>query len=148
MKKIGVLLALVCLVAASVGYTGLAAARDGDTPGSTGDPLVTRSFVEKYVAEFFKEHAPVGGGGASLDWTVSELQPGEEFIGKAGTEFIVRSGAAVVVDPSGSGIPDLTAGVNVTAGKTAEKNHLFSIPRSDGRGIQAQKPTIIMYRGY
>lgn len=130
--------------AAALGFSGLAGA--ASEPGSTDDPLVTRSFVEKYVRDSMEKLIPSGGG--SLEWSVAELKADEEFIGKAGTEFIVRGGQAVVVDPSGSGIPDLTTGKNVLAGQVAENNHLFSIPRADGRGIKAVKQTIIMYRGY
>jgi len=137
---------LLVLAAGVVGYGGLAAAGAAGDPGSAGDPLVTRSFVEKYVQDYMSEIGTVGGD--SLEWSVAELAEGQEFIGKAGTEFIVRTGSAVVVDPSGSGIPDLTAGKNVLAGQAAANNHLFTIPRSDGRGIRAQKQTIIMYRGF
>jgi len=130
--------------AAVLGFSSLAGA--ASEPGSTGDPLVTRSFVEQYVRDSMERLMPSGGG--SLEWSVAELKADEEFIGKGGTEFIVRGGQAVVVDPSGGGIPDLTAGKNVLAGQVAESNHLFSIPRADGRGIKAVKPTVIMYRGF
>ncbi len=130
--------------AAILGFSSLAGA--ANEPGSTGDPLVTRSFVENYVRDSMEKLMPSGGG--ALEWSVAELNADEEFIGKAGTEFIVRGGQAVVVDPSGSGIIDITAGKNVSAGQVAESNHLFSIPRADGRGIKAVKPTVIMYRGF
>ncbi|TYO93259.1 hypothetical protein [Desulfallas thermosapovorans] len=145
-KSKAVLVALLLMAAVITGYAGLAAA-DGGDPGSAGDPLVTRSFVERYVQEYIAGLG-LSGGSASLEWVVAELETGQEFIGKAGTEIIVRSGSAVVVDPSGGGIPDLTAGKNVMAGQVVENNHLFSLPKSDGRGIKAQKPTIIMYRGF
>ena len=139
-----VIVTLILSIGAVLGFSGLAGA--GGSPGSTGDPLVTRSFVEQYVRDYVEKMMPSGGG--SLEWSVAELKDGEEFIGKAGTEFIVRSGQAAVVDPSGSGIPDLTAGKKVAVGQVAENNHLFTVPRSDGRGIRAVKPTIIMYRGF
>lgn len=138
----GLLLLVICVV----GYAGLASAGEDGAPGSLNDPLVTKSFVVKYVQECLAQFDQAGGGG-SIEWNTSTLAPGQEFIGKSGTEFIVRSGEAVVVDPSGSGIVDLTAGKNVTAGLTAEKNHLFTIPREDGRGVTAIKQTTIMYRG-
>jgi len=138
-----VVIALLLSFGAIIGFSGLAGA--DSSAGSAGDPLVTRSFVERYVQEMLGQMAPSGG---SLEWGVAELQVDEEFIGKAGTEFIVRGGQAVVVDPTGGGIPDLTAGKNVAAGQVAESNHLFTIPRSDGRGIKAVKQTTIMYRGY
>jgi len=145
-KKKVVFVALLLTFSVVIGFSSLAGADSSGSPGSTSDPLVTRSFVEKYVQELVSKMAPSGGG--SLEWSVAELMVDEEFIGKAGTEFIVRGGQVVVVDPTGGGIPDLTAGKNVAAGQVAESNHLFSIPRSDGRGIKAAKPTIIMYRGF
>lgn len=143
-KKRIVVIALLTAFVALIGFYGLAGADDSG-PGSTGDPLVTRSFVEQYVQEVISKMAPSGG---SLEWSVTELQAGTEFIGKAGTEFIVRGGQAVVVDPTGGGIPDLTAGSNAPAGQAAAANHLYTIPRSDGRGVKAVGTTTIMYRGY
>lgn len=147
LQKRNIIIGLILILVLVVGYSGFAAARTANDPGSVDDPLVTRSFVETYVQKYM-ESAPAAGGTASLEWGVAELETGQEFIGKSGTEFIVRSGSAVVVDPSGSGIVDLTAGKNVLAGQTAVNNHLFTIPKTDGRGINAQKPTIIMYRGF
>ncbi|AGL03605.1 hypothetical protein [Desulfoscipio gibsoniae] len=145
-KSKAVMVSLLLIAVAIIGYAGLAAASGGE-PGSAADPLVTKSFVEKYVQEYIGGLGSLGGS-SSLEWIVKNLETGQEFIGKAGTEIIVRSGSAVVVDPSsGGGIPDLTAGKNVLAGQVVENNHLLSLPRSDGRGIQAQKPTTIMYRG-
>ncbi|WP_243152918.1 hypothetical protein [Sporotomaculum syntrophicum] len=139
-------LTLLLIAAVVIGYAGLAAADSAD-PGSINDPLVTKSFVVKYVQDYIGGQASQGGSG-SLAWTVVNLEAGQEFIGKAGTEIIVRSGSAVVVDPSSGGIPDLTDGKNVMAGQVVDNNHLLSVPRSDGRGIQAQKPATIMYRGF
>ena len=138
----GLLLLALCVASYAV-----ATADENGSPGSVTDPLITKSFVIKYVQDSLAQLGQAKGGG-SLEWSTSALAPGQEFIGKSGTEFIVRSGEAVVVDPSGSGIVDLTAGKNVIAGITAESNHLFTIPRDDGRGVTAIKQTTIMYRGY
>ncbi|MGQ9824707.1 MAG: hypothetical protein ACUVSK_06890, partial [Desulfotomaculales bacterium] len=115
---------------------------DQGEPGSVQDPLVTKSCVENYVREML-------GSAASGDfqWRIKNIPAGQVFLGGAGTEFIVRTGSARVVDPTGNGIPDLTAGANVDDGSAAALNHLFLIPRADGRGIRAQSPVIIMYRG-
>ncbi|MEW5954165.1 MAG: hypothetical protein AB1815_10655 [Bacillota bacterium] len=131
--------ALFCLAAYNAGL----ASAVGGQPGSGSDPLVTRSWVEAFVQQKLGS-APAGGG---LVWEVKELEPDEVFLGRAGTEFVLRGGRAVIVDPTGSGIPDLTAGTNVAAGKGVAANHLFVVPKSDGRGIQAQTRVIIMFRG-
>lgn len=144
------------LVVSGLGVSGLASGAGG--PGSSEDPLVTKSYVQKLVQQKFEEFMdtrrpgdgdPVGSspGGSVLQWQVKTLQPGESFIGGSGTEFILRGGTAVIVDPTGSGIPDITSGTNYAAGRQVPANHLFSIPRDDGRGIKAEKEVIVMCRG-
>ena len=104
--------ALLCFAA----YNGGVASAVSGQPGSSSDPLVTKSWVESFVQEKLGSvSAPAAGGG--LVWEVKELEPDEVFLGQAGTEFVVRGGKAVVVDPTGSGIPDFTAGTNVMAGQ-------------------------------
>ncbi len=127
--------ALLCVVLLQA-YHGASASRG--EPGSAEDPLVTRSFVEDYVQKF-------AGGGPT--WKIATLEADQVFVGEAGTEFILRSGRATVVDPTGSGIPDLTAGTNLTDGSPVPANHLGLIPRADGRGLRAATPVIVMYRG-
>ncbi|MCG8400431.1 MAG: hypothetical protein MJA84_02420 [Firmicutes bacterium] len=147
MRKKLIALAITGLMAVCLlGYAGLGVAGDDGSPGTVDDPLVTKSFVENYMQKVLAEFKPAGGG--SLAWSVAELKPGDNFIGKSGTEFILRAGSAIIVDPSGGGVPDLTAGTNVPAGGPVAKNHLFSLPRDDGRGIQAQTDCVIMYRGF
>jgi len=144
-KKGIVVMALLLSLGAVLGFAGLAGA--DSSAGSDSDPLVTKSFVEQYVHSMLDQMKPAEPSGGSLGWSVATLQADQEFTGKAGAEFIVRGGQAVVVDPTGAGIPDLTAGTNVTVGQVAQNNHLFTIPRTDGRGIKAVKQTTIMYRG-
>jgi len=127
---------LLCGTLLFQAYHGASAGRG--EPGSADDPLVTRSFVEDYV----QKHA--GGG---LTWEIAELKAGQVFAGKAGTEFILRSGRATVVDPTGSGIPDLTTGANLTNGSSVPANHLCLVPRADGRGLKATTAVIVMHRG-
>ena len=82
--------------------------------------LVTQSYVDQYV-----------------QWKVAEMKTGQVLTGRAGSEIIVRRGQAVVVDTSGNGIPDVTAGQDLKAGNKISLNHLLVIPREDGRGIKA-----------
>lgn len=138
----------VILVAGLVFLTGYAVFAAGafgssNEPGSAGDPLVTRSFVENYVRDQLQD-----SGSGSYAWQVEKLDGGQVFTGRSGTDLIVRSGSAVIVDPTGNGIPDLTAGTSVHNGQLVVNNHLFTVPRDDGRGIMAvANDTYIMYRG-
>ncbi|MGG3284523.1 hypothetical protein [Paenibacillus solani] len=134
-------------------------------PGTTDDPVVTKSYVDQQI-----QQALNGGGGASTNPTqpstpsTSEqpsqggadevknvaLKPGKLLIADAGTEFIVRSGHAVIYTEVASGVADLTDGKDLLNGQAAPKNHLLSFPR-EGRGIQvkegSQSNLIVMVRG-
>lgn len=121
-----VILAFV-LVLALWGFTAFAGDAD---PGGSGDPLVTQSYVDQYV-----------------QWEVADLKAGQVLKGKAGTELIVRRGQAVVVDSSGNGIPDVTAGGDIAVNNKVPLNHLLIIPREDGRGIKVTDFAVVMYRG-
>jgi hypothetical protein len=117
----------VVLVLALWGINAFAGDAD---PGGSGDPLVTQSYVDQYV-----------------HWEVADLKAGQVLRGKAGTELIVRRGQAVVVDSSGNGIPDVTAGADIAANNNVPLNHLLIIPREDGRGIKVTDFAVVMYRG-
>lgn len=135
-KKIAAAACLAVLMI--VLYAGMLWAGGGD-PGTAADPLVTRSFVEKYVNEKIGESAG--------QWIIEEIKPGGVFKGGSGTEVVLRSGKATCVDPSTSGILDITNGGNVVDGQKVPSNHLLVIPRNDGRGFKADTPVIIMYKG-
>jgi hypothetical protein len=122
---IPVLLAAACLFLV---YSAFAGAESD--PGGSGDPLVTQSYVDQYV-----------------QWKVVELGAGQVLKGSAGTEIIIRRGQAVVIDPIGNGIPDITSGVDIYAGSIVPNNHLLIIPRDDGRAVGAKSDIVVMCRG-
>lgn len=101
-------------------------------PGTPEDPLVSKSYVDKWV----KWEVPT-----------EPLEAGRVLEGKAGAMVVVRRGSATVKDPTTNGIPDLTAGTDLFDGQAVPLNHLLLIPRSDGRGIVARGPVWVMYRG-
>ncbi|WP_145039292.1 hypothetical protein [Paenibacillus sp. Y412MC10] len=130
----------------------------GTTPGTTDDPVVTKSYVDQQI-----QQALNGGGGGTTNPTNPTqpsqgadevknvaLKPGKILIADAGTEFIVRSGNAVIYTEVASGVADLTDGRDLLNGETAPKNHLLSFPR-EGRGIQVKEGQtsnlIVMVRG-
>lgn len=142
-KRLWAAAVLLVLLAAAGGYAAFAGASGGD-PGSAADPLVTKSYVEEYVAGYVQKALQNLQGPA---WQVKVVPAGQAFLGAAGTEFILRSGVAVAVDPTGNGIPDVTAGTSLPAGQSVAANHLYIIPRDDGRGFLARSEVVVMYRG-
>ncbi|MGG1877345.1 hypothetical protein ABDI30_07080 [Paenibacillus cisolokensis] len=129
------------------------------TLGTTDDPVVTKSYVDQQIQKALggggtvnpaPSPSPTNPGQNTSEVKNVSLKPGEILVADAGTEFIVRSGNAVIYTEDANGVADLTAGVDLLNGQAAPKNHLLSFPR-DGRGIQV-KPgqtngLIVMVRG-
>ena len=147
MKKRIVLIISVVLAAIIAPSVIATAAYD-----STSDPLISLSYLTKYVEEALKpineKIAALTGGESGGDGTtapattdafvVIDLKPGQELQCTAATELILRSGSAVIVSPfDNQGLCDMTAGVDLQAGTAVPKNHCLLIPRgNDGRGIK------------
>ncbi|WP_025717595.1 hypothetical protein [Paenibacillus sp. 1-18] len=81
---------------------------------------------------------------------VVDIKPGQKLIAKAGAEFILRNGYAVVYSMDASGAIDITSGTEIVHNQAVEKNHLLSFPR-EGRGIQVKEGQkfglVVMVRG-
>ncbi|CAM2933547.1 hypothetical protein PASE110613_08195 [Paenibacillus sediminis] len=160
----------VVLVGGGIGLgTILNTTADGasvsNQPGTADDPVVTKSYVDQQISQALGGGVSTGGNsgntnsgsgtGSSATPAVNSVEivnvnPGERLIAKAGAEFIVRSGKAVIYSPDANGVADLTDGIDVKNGQSAVNNHLLSYPR-DGRGIQVQSGQnnglIVMVRG-
>ncbi|MDR1573677.1 MAG: hypothetical protein LBS24_05160 [Clostridiales Family XIII bacterium] len=123
------LVVLLCVV-------GTAAVRAASgAPGSEGDPVVTKSYVDKQLSE---------AGGVFVP---AEVAAGGRLICGAGAELIVRSGEATIVSNENNGVPDLTEGLDLMTGAPAPPNHLLLVPRDDGRGVAAVTDLWVMVRG-
>jgi hypothetical protein len=133
--KISKKTALICLVALlCVAGTAAALAASG-APGSESDPVVTQSYVDKLLSEAGGVFLPV------------EVAAGKRLIGGAGAEIIVRSGEAAIVSNENNGVSDLTLGLDLMTGESAQPNHLLLVPRDDGRGLAATTDLWVMVRG-
>jgi hypothetical protein len=127
MKRVGFGV-LVLLLILSIGW--MTAFGDTSIPGSTDDPVVTKSYVD-----------------SRLSYKVLQLQPGQTVIGGEGTEIIVRGGEVTAIDNGANGISDITGGQDLRTGQPCKTNHLLLVPRSDGRGVKASTEAYIMIRG-
>lgn len=114
-------------------------------PGSSDDPLVTKSYVDQKIKEIN------AGSGATpaipLIFQPVKLEGGKTMILDEGTELVLRIGSAKTIVPGINGISDLTGGTDLVSGKTVPKNHLLLAPRSDGRGIKAETEIWVMVKG-
>ncbi len=99
------------------------------TPGTTEDPLVSKSYVDN-----------------AMSYKPLELAEGQSLLGGEGCEVIVRGGFVTALAPK-DGIADVTAGAEIKQGYLAPTNHLLVISREDGRGVKAQKQSWLLVRG-
>jgi hypothetical protein len=133
-RRAAVLCAVILTCAVAVAATVAVRAADG-APGSESDPVVTKSYVDKQLAE-------AGGIFVPL-----ELAAGKRIIGGAGTEIILRSGEAAAIGNESNGISDLTDGADLQTGAAVQRDHLLLVPREDGRGLSATSDVWLMVRG-
>ncbi|OTA40650.1 MAG: hypothetical protein A6D92_14785, partial [Symbiobacterium thermophilum] len=108
---------------------GRVAAQNAE-PGTGGDPLVSKSYVDLVAL-----------------YRVVEVPAGRKVIGEAGTELVVRGGQATAIDSALGGLLDVTAGTDIRGGTRIPPNHLLVVPRSDGRGLFAVTDLVLMVKG-
>ena len=155
-KKATVIIVAVALIASlTAGYIALADA------GSSDDPLVSLSYltsifkpeilnevdqrVSTKVSEAVSSQGQTGGGG--YVYTAVEVLAGQTILGAEGTELILRSGEAVSVCPGTNGLVDATGGLDLLGGLAVSPNHVYIIPREDGRGITMTTDGFVMIKG-
>lgn len=154
--------ATLCVLAitAMIGISNIGALSAEEVqPGTSGDPVVTKGYVDKLIkgqdemigllsTELNKLKSDgVGSGGAGDNtYTVVDVAPGEKLIGKQGAEIILRAGEGTVIVANLGGLQDVTGGVDITTG-FVPKYHLMIVPRDDGRGVLATKASTFMVRG-
>lgn len=117
-------------------WIGRVGAETGD-PGSTTDPLVSKSYVDQQL----KGLADQSG------FQVVNLPKGSTLIGDGGTEVVVRAGDVTAVGSALGGLLDVTGGTDLASGSVVTRNHLLVIPRSDGRGLRSSYDAVLMVRG-
>lgn len=141
-------------------FGAVSAATSGEA-GTTTDPVVTKSYVEKRLAELSvaltqkidalaaKTEGNAGGTsapGAPPAFEVIELQNGDRVTFGENTQVILRGGAAVAVVAEND-LPDVTGGNGIALGQKIPLNHLIIIPKNDGRGMNIQDRSWLMISG-
>src|SRR4051812_3411822 len=90
-----VMIAAAAIIGSLGWYQSVYADTTTSTPGSTDDPIVTKSYVDKQVAELVQQElaklgSAGGGGGASSNIEVVTVKLGQKIIVADGGELIVR----------------------------------------------------------
>lgn len=125
--------------------------------GTQTDPVVTKSYVEKRIAELDKkltdanklqieqQMATVQGqlsellkasGSSGEDFKLVQLKNGDTVMLGNGAQFILRAGLAKAIGGAGGGLSDLTQGKDIGTDQDITTNHLLLVPKDDGRGVK------------
>lgn len=131
-----VLLVLVLALVGSLCYrAGRADGAGSGVPGSVGDPLITKSYLEERLSE-------AGGGGGSSRFVKVTLSRGEELTLDMGSELMLYGGSAAVAGTAG--FINLTTGELFKRGNSVVRYHLYLAPE-DGCGITADTNATVVY---
>lgn len=147
------LVTLLSVVLALVLIAGVSAYAAGSGYGTSSDPLVTLSYIEKTLTPSIMEkfnqelNAAIAGmekpGTDESDNFVSvSLLNGQKLTGGVGCEIIPRSGT---VTASGR-LVDTTGGVAAESGASLSANHLY-LGTSQGCGVTAGSSVLLLVRG-
>ncbi len=120
-------------------------------PGSTDDPVVTKSYVDSMVQDLrnqintLKNQTPASGSAA---FETISISTGTYLYTGNGTEIVVRSGfAKALLGTTGAGLSDVTSATDLSNGVIVPKNHLLISARDDNRGIYATTQCYVLVRG-
>lgn len=148
-----------------IGSFSIAALGDA---GSQTDPLVSKSYVEKRIAELEKKITDANtaqiqqqmtavkgqletlikaSGSSASDFTLIQAKSGDVLTLGENTQLILRAGLAQAIAGQGGGLSDLTAGKDLKDGVELETNHLILVPKNDGRGIKVNYDSWLMIKG-
>lgn len=156
------LTALVALCGALTMTASLAA-----EAGSTGDPLVTLSYLNdtflgnilqkvdqkiaarngQIVQQLGGQVSTGTGGSTAATFTVVTLTSGQVLTGDIGCEVMLRVGTAACVAPAAPGLIDETTAGTLNSGGALVQNHLYMMT-IEGRGVKATAATTkLLVRG-
>ena len=142
-KRIAALCAAGIIAVCGVGFAFAA------DPGSDGDPLISKSYIDNvllpkiysYIDSVVGGLTPQNPQGQSATFEVVNVSAGQKVVAGEGTELILRMGSGTVIGSMRGGIADTTGGTEVPS------NHLLIVPLADGRGINVTSEAIFMIKG-
>lgn len=131
-KKVWCGLGIAVLLAGAF-FSGHAAGAASKTPGTTGDPLITLSYLEERLAG-----AGIGTGAEKV-----QLGKGRKIVGEAGTGIVLLGGS---VTAAGTGLADLTEGKLTEQDTSLFLYHNYMVTE-DGAGCEALSSCTVLISG-
>lgn len=110
--------------------SGMTVGAATNEPGSAGDPLITKSYLEQQL------------GTISGTYECITLKKGTTLSFAQGSQVVLYTGSAVVT----GNLIDTTVGSVASAGDKAEKYHSYLVP-ADGSGFTAESTCVIFLSG-
>lgn len=129
---------MVGVLAVAMFRFGMVAGATNNTPGSTGDPLITQSYLEKRLGELTVDSKEEQSGYRKVSVT-----KGKQLLVEEGSEFVIYSGEATVFGDKG--MLNLTKGV-LEKSSTTERYASYLSP-SDSSGVKATASCVIYVKG-
>lgn len=151
MKKAVVLISVLALICASL--------LSWKSFGDDQDPLISKSYLDLKLKELSAKIEKVekikakqddqnpAPTKASASFAPISFKAGDKVLFGEGAEFILRAGEAKIVDPTKTGLADLSEGTNLLDGEELPMNHLLLCPRADGRGLFCRTDAWVMVKG-
>ena len=165
-KKISVIIGLLCTVIMVNWIISMTMDAGSTEPGTVGDPLVTKSYVDQKINEITNPNGSAGeteeidmkaiyayidqqiAEQSGSTFIVVEAEVGDTILCGGGTELILRAGKATVIQgKNGDGLADLTQGVDLKGDAFVPMQHHLLVSRDDGRGIKITEKAFIMIKG-
>lgn len=111
-----------------------------DKPGSVNDPLITKSYLDSYIASL-----GLSGNAGSDGYTKVVLSKGSTLIGQEGTEILLYSGSANAY-VQGLNLVNVTMGEAYDNGITLGKYCVYMCPDANS-GVTATSEVVVFVRG-
>lgn len=125
-------------------HAGMAAGEASSTPGTTSDPLITQSYLEKRLKEVYSGEQKIDTNTGEVSYRKISVTKGKQLNVEEGSEFVIYSGEGSVLGDKG--ILNLSEGKLLKKGsKTSAYQNYLSLSATSG--IKATDNCIIYVKG-
>ena len=141
----------IIVAATAVAVTVIAA-----EPGSSEDPVVSKSYVDERIEQLLTalesggtidiNKAPVTNND-KFKYVPVHVGVGQKLLGGEGTEIILRVGRSFAVVSGKEALIDVTDGKEMPDTSEFKKNHIIIVPRNDGRGVRVVEDAWFLVKG-